>query len=494
MERRIALAQTNHDDRPWSRYDPLYDPLAAPTPGHGQDYAPTYWAASAGPEPDHDGPVAADIDVDVAIIGSGFTGLACALFLAREHGIKATVLEANRLAWGCTSRNGGQAQAASGRLSRSQWIARWGADVAQRMHREILDGFDTFKALIAEIDCDAQPGGHLYIAHKPSALEKLKAEAEVLRDVFNYPVSILTRAELHQTYLRDAEAVGAMHEPEGIGVHPLKLAYGYARAARSLGARIHPASPVTGWRTRRGRPLSADAGRGGQSPRRCRRHRRLYLAAIAPQAPRPLHADPVELDGDPAADCGRNRGLQFQTRQVITDTRTLRFYYRLLPGNRLQIGSRAAITGADAANPKHKQILIDAIARKFPPIGGIEIDYSWWGWVDVSHDMMPRIVQPEAGSAWYYAFGYGGNGVMYSAQAGRRLAQLVAGKPDAAFDLPIFSLGASRPSAGAISPAGSGDALPLVSSARRAALRLAHRSCRRGGPHRRDRRRRYRRL
>ena len=60
----------------------------------------------------------ADMDVDVAIIGSGFTGLSTALFLAREHGIKATVLEANRVAWGCTSRNGGQAQMASGRLSR----------------------------------------------------------------------------------------------------------------------------------------------------------------------------------------------------------------------------------------------------------------------------------------------------------------------------------------------------------------------------------------
>ena len=62
----------------------------------------------------------------MAIIGGGFTGLAAALFLAREHGIKAVVLEANKASWGCTSRNGGQGQNASGRLSRSQWIERWG--------------------------------------------------------------------------------------------------------------------------------------------------------------------------------------------------------------------------------------------------------------------------------------------------------------------------------------------------------------------------------
>ena len=57
----------------------------------GVDYAPTYWVDTAGPPPEDDGPVSGDLDVDVAIVGSGFTGLATALFLAREHGIRATV-------------------------------------------------------------------------------------------------------------------------------------------------------------------------------------------------------------------------------------------------------------------------------------------------------------------------------------------------------------------------------------------------------------------
>ena len=111
------------------------------------------------PPPD-DGPVTRDLDVDVAIIGAGYTGLATALCLARDHGIKAVVLEANRTSWGCSSRNGGQGQNASGRLSRSQWIERWGKDVALKMHDEILEGFENFKSLVAEIDCDPQPGGH----------------------------------------------------------------------------------------------------------------------------------------------------------------------------------------------------------------------------------------------------------------------------------------------------------------------------------------------
>ena len=68
----------------------------------------------------------------------------------------------------------------------------------------------------------------------------------------------------------------------------------------------------------------------------------------------------------------------------------------------------------------------------------VDIKYSWWGWVDVSHDMMPRIVQPDSRESIYYAMGYGGNGVMYSAQAGKRLAKLIAGQKDGTFDLPIF--------------------------------------------------------
>src|SRR3954469_22559978 len=85
------------------RYDPRYDPLVAADPGAGRAYAPTYWVATAGAPPADDGPVVRDFDVDVAIIGSGSTGMSTALSLARDHGIHATVLEANQASWGCSS-------------------------------------------------------------------------------------------------------------------------------------------------------------------------------------------------------------------------------------------------------------------------------------------------------------------------------------------------------------------------------------------------------
>ncbi|WP_213775959.1 FAD-binding oxidoreductase [Bradyrhizobium sp. dw_78] len=430
-----------HPGAPAAAYDPHYDPLVSESPGRNRDYAPTYWIATAGVPPQTDGPIAGDTDSDVAIIGSGYTGLACAIFLAREFGIKATVLEANQVAWGCSTRNGGQAQNASGRLSRSQWIGRWGFDVARRMHAEITDGFETFEDLVrsSPIDCEPQRGGHLYIAHRQRHLDKIAAESKILNDVFGYSTRIVPRAELLRDFVNEAEAVGAVHEPLGTGVHPAKLAFGYLRMARDLGARVHPASPVQQIEQRDGAFfLRAPGGtvRARSVAIATGAYTSLGLTPVLQNRCMPILSNSLVTRPLTAAEL---EATGFRTRQVITDTRTLRFYYRLLPDNRVQIGSRSAITGADAANDRHFQLLVDGLHRKFPPLHGIEIDYSWWGWVDVSHDMMPRIFRPDPKQNLFYALGYGGNGVSYSAQAGRRMAQMIAGQSFNGQDLPIFT-------------------------------------------------------
>ncbi|PMR67352.1 NAD(P)/FAD-dependent oxidoreductase [Halomonas heilongjiangensis] len=430
-ERRSATA-------PSQPYDPAYDPLKSTTPGQGRDYAPTYWIGTAGEPPADDGPVTQDMDVDVVIIGAGFTGLTAAIFLAQEYGIRATVLEANRTSWGCSTRNGGQAQCASGRLKRSQWIERYGLDTALKLHAECVEGMETFKSLIKDIDCDPQPGGHLYIAHRDKVMPVLEKEARLLRDVFDYDAQILDGDTVKRDWVGDQEAAGAMHEPEGIGIHAGKLAFGYLRKARALGARVHPSSPVQGWETRDGvhylktpggtvRARAVGIATGGYTSQSLHPQLKNRLLPILSNSivTRPLSANEIEA-------------CSFRTHQVITDTRVLRHYYRLLPDNRLQIGSRSAITGRDAPQQKYEDVLVNNMVRKFPALKGIPLDYSWWGWVDVSHDMMPRIHQPDPSETIFYALGYGGNGVMYSAQAGRRLAQWIAGD-GRQLDLPIFT-------------------------------------------------------
>ena len=381
-----------------------------------------------------------DFDVDVVVIGSGSTGLSTALYLAQDHGISAVVLEANQTAWGCSSRSGGQGQNASGRLTRSQWIERWGMDTAKALDTEIRTGFDNFKALTREIDCDAIDGGHLYVAHRKEKVAYLTEQTRVRRDIFGYQAKMLTAPEFREQYCDERDAHGAMWEPDGVGVHPLKFTFGLMRKARALGVKVHTASPVQGWTTV-----------GGihhlQTPGGVVRAKRVAVCTggYTGQALNPLLKDKIlpilsnsvttrVLTAAELAACN------FRSHTFMTDTRTLRFYYRLLPDKRLQLGSRSAITGADAQDPGHLKLLTDAIARKFPPLAGIEIEHSWWGWVDVSHDMMPRITRPDPAQTVWHALGYGGNGVSFSTWAGKRLAQRVAGKDgnDAVFKLPIY--------------------------------------------------------
>lgn len=422
-------------------YVPTYDPLVDRHPGHGTAYAPTYWVASAGAPPDDDGPIRGDTQADVVIIGSGSTGISTALYLAKEHGIKALVLEANQSAWGCSSRSGGQGQNASGRLTRSQWIERWGVDVAKKLDTEIRTGFENFKTLTAEIDCEAYDGGHLYLAHRPKKMAYLQKLNKVRNEVFGYKSRILSAEEVRRDYCDEREHCGALLEEEGVGVHPLKFTFGLIRKARELGAKIHPASPVQGWTTVNGvhhlqtpggtvrarRVVVCTGGYTGQKLNPLLKNKLLPILSNS-VVTRPL------TDAEMSA-------CNFKSKTFMTDTRTLRFYYRLLEGNRLQLGSRSSVTGADAEAPMHLKLLTDAIARKFPPLAGIQIDYSWWGWVDVSHDMMPRIVRPDAAQSVWHAVGYGGNGVSFSTWAGKRVAERVAGQ-DAGrevFDLPIYS-------------------------------------------------------
>lgn len=421
-------------------YNPHYDPLVSPDPGAGSDYAPSYWVASAGAPPLDDGPITGDVDADVAIIGSGSTGISTALYLAQEHGIRALVLEANQTAWGCSSRNGGQGQNAAGRLTRSQWIERWGLDVAKQLDAEIRTGYENFKHLTTQIDCDAHAGGHLYLAHRPEKLAYLRQEAAVRREVFGYQPRLLSAEEVRANYCDERETFGALLELEGVGIHPLKFTFGLIARARALGVNVHTASPVQGWQTINGihhlrtpggtvrakRVAVCTGGYTGQQ-----------LNPLLKNKIMPILSNTVVTR--PLTDA-ELKATNFISKTFLTDTRTLRFYYRLLPDNRLQLGSRSAIHGADAQHPKHLKLLTDAIARKFPPLAGIQIDYSWWGWVDVSHDMMPRITQPDLAQSVWYAVGYGGNGVAFSTWAGKRLAERVAGKDagQPVFKLPIY--------------------------------------------------------
>jgi taurine dehydrogenase large subunit len=423
-----------------------YDPLTANTPGTGLAHLPSYWTATAGAAPPDDGPVPAQAESEVVIIGAGYTGLSCALFLAKEHGIRARVLEANRPGWGCSGRNGGFARAAIGRHGFGQMIERWGRETARRWFGESLAAVNTVRELTksAGIHCDLAEAGHLKIAHRPGRVAALAREAELLQREFEYPAEFLAADKVRGEHIGGDEAHGALRFPDALAVHPLKLAYGALSAARASGVTVHSGSPVLGWSKQNGthalttpygtvRARTVVIATNGYTPEHlfpCLRHTTLpvlsHIIVTRPMTQR------------------EKRESGFATAHVLTDTRNLLYYWRRMPDDRILFGGRGLITDAPAGHARQRAFLLSELKRKLPALADITVEHDWWGWVCLTADFLPHVYHADDDASVHYSIGYQGSGVAYGLHAGRLLADRVAGKdarpaiPSTATPLPRF--------------------------------------------------------
>lgn len=404
-----------------------YDPLRADLPRQALDYPDTYWCTTAGDPPPDDGALAADTETDVAIIGGGYTGLSCAYYLARDYGIKAIVLEANRPGWGCSGRNGSFARPAIGRLGFAQWIKRWGVDGAREMFDETQRALDTVRELIAagNIDCDQQPDGWLKVAHRADKVAAMEAEHKLLADVFGYTTELLDPTALGRAHFRGGEAHMALRFPKAFALHPLKFAFGIMRMARAAGARVHCGSPVMAWTREGGRHLL-------KTPRSTVRVRHVVIATngySTERLHRALNGRLIPVLSNvvvtrPMTDA-EQRESNLVTTDVITDTRAVLNYYRRLPDGRVLLGSRGPIHENEST--LRQDNLLNMVRRKFPALRNITAEYCWGGWVALTMDQVPHVFRVEDDATVSYAIGYNGSGVAAAPHAGRLLARDLGG-------------------------------------------------------------------
>ncbi len=407
----------------------IRDPLAMGQIPGGSAHAASYWAATADTAPPDDGPLNQERDAEVAIIGGGYTGLSCAYHLAKNHGVEAVVLEANRPGWGCTGRNGGNCKAGIGRVPLGRWAERWGRDGAQALYREQQAALQTVRDLIATgpIDCDQSGDGWLRLAHRPGRVRDLEQSQRLYRDLFGQETEVLGADEIAHSYLRGGEAFGALKSSDGFGVHPLKLAQGVLGLARGAGAVVHSDSPVTAWhkegdrhilttptaRLRARNVVLATNGYGGETLHPCLKQTTIPVISIV-AVTRPMTAE-------------EKAAANFITDSPLSDTRHTLFYYRRLPDGRLLMGGRGPITETAAGLEGWKARLLQVTRTKFPALDRITLDYFWSGWVCLTMDSMPHLSHAADDPTLHYALGYNGTGIAPGLHCGKLLAERIGG-------------------------------------------------------------------
>ncbi len=213
-----------------------------------EPHVPSYYAATAAAPPERPA-LAGDLRADVCVVGAGFTGLSAALNLA-ERGYRVAVLEANRVGWGASGRNGGQI--GSGFAADMAWLEGWAGRAAAR---GLFTLAEEAKAIIRErverhgISCDLK-WGTFHAASKARHMPGLAAKQAHWSEAYGYQGLRLaeTPDEAHR-YVNSPSYIGGIFDPGSGHLHPLKYCQGLARAAEEAGATIFEGSPVIGLET-----------------------------------------------------------------------------------------------------------------------------------------------------------------------------------------------------------------------------------------------------
>lgn len=356
---------------------------------------------------------------DVCILGAGLTGLSTAIELA-ESGLKVVVLEARRVGWGASGRNGGQAIFGFG-CDQSRIAAEVGMDLSRQMFDWSLEGIrlihercDRFR-----IDCDWRPG-HAHVPIKPRQVGELQAWRQDLGENYGYSLEWWSADEL-RAQLASERYLGALFDPRSGHLDPLKYVRGLAQAALSLGVRIFEASPVT--QLQRGEHPVLRTAQGEVHCDFAVLAGNAYVHGIAPELdsrimPVGTYVGATESLGEAgaAALIGNN--------MAVADVNWALDYFRLSPDHRLLFGGRASYSTLPP--PNLRRTLQRRMTRVFPQLAEVRMETVWGGYVDISMSRAPH--WGRLGSNVYFAQGFSGHGVAATGLAGRVIAEAIRGQ------------------------------------------------------------------
>ncbi|QPO13347.1 FAD-binding oxidoreductase [Thalassospira sp. A40-3] len=383
-------------------------------------YPDSYYAATANATAPF-AKLEGDQTCDIVIIGGGFTGLSSALHLA-ERGYDVILLEAHRVGWGASGRNGGQVGSGQ-RREQDELEQMVGRDDAHKLWDIAEESKDVVKALIAKhnIQCDWKPG-ILHADHRARFVEHSRAYAEKLRAEYGYEDIRFVDCDEMRAMLGTEFYHGGSLDMGAGHLHPLNFALGLADAARAAGARIFEGAVVTSYENQAGKVTVKTKDGGVVSANKLILGCNGYLDALDDRvAKRVMPINNFVIATEPLGDDLARELIRDDV--AVADSKFVINYYRLSADKRMLFG------GGETYGynfPRDiKAFVSPHMLEVYPQLKDVKIDYGWGGTLAITMNRMPFFEKIEDNI--FTASGYSGHGVAMATLAGQIMADAVSG-------------------------------------------------------------------
>jgi glycine/D-amino acid oxidase-like deaminating enzyme len=379
----------------------------------GARQTPYWWDAT--PRPDYS-QAQLPSHVDVAIIGSGYTGLMAAITLARR-GLSVLVLEAQEVGFGASSRNTGMLGPSFPKRTMQELVGRYGSEKARAIVRECLASLRYCTELIKNegIDCSLSQVGRFRGALHSKVYETLCRQADVLRAQFELDVHVVPRAEQHAEIGSDLYHGGLVLEND-YSLDPARYHQGLLRLAIGAGVSIVSRTPATAV-VRDGNDVKITTPRKVVFARNVIVATNAYTGSITPYLRRriiPLQSTVIATEALPPEIMDR----LMPKRRMVEEARRVFYYYRSTPDGRRMIFGGRSVRSGDRSN-LNSAALYAGMIKIFPELEGARVEHTWSCNVAYTFDFLPHLGEIDG---LHYALGYCGSGIAKSTWFGMKIA------------------------------------------------------------------------
>jgi glycine/D-amino acid oxidase-like deaminating enzyme len=363
-------------------------------------------------------------EVDVAVVGTGVTGLNAAREIVRS-GMSVAVLDSGEVGAGASTVNGGMLNYGL-KASTAKVLERHGPTLGREFWDAALASIDYVEELVAteDIDCCFERNGAAELGYRTQNLEEFREEAQWMRTDLGFDTEVVPNEDI-TSVVDSAEFHCALVDAAGAGLHPARYVYGLARRVGDAGASIvehaealNIAKHTAGYqiltpkgKLSAGKVLLATNGYTGARPVPELRRRVVPIGSYI-VVTEPLPAETVER-------------LIPGNRMLWTSRRFLN-YFRRTPDNRILLGGRNNLS-TDLDLRKSADILRATTVGIFPELADVEFTHTWSGKLGITFDLMPHIGQIEG---MWYALGYGGHGLGIGSYVSAEVGRLISGQID----------------------------------------------------------------